>query len=88
MNTFVYRNLEENFIGRKSRGAVTAASIADFVTALLNRLVREDVLVAFAGVRAWADENDKTIYYVEYDFQPVTEIDFIPVTNKLLYNLA
>ena len=88
MNTFVYKNLEENFIGRKSRGAVTATAIADFVTALLNRLVREDVLVAFRSVRAWADENDKTIYYVEYDFQPVTEIDFIPVTNKLLYNLA
>lgn len=88
MNTFVYKNLEENFIGRKSRGASTAASIADFVTALLNRLVREDVLVAYAGVTAYADATDKTIYYVEYDFQPVTEIDFIPVTNKLLYNLA
>jgi hypothetical protein len=88
MNSFVYKNLEENFIGRKSRGAETAAAISEFVTALLNRLVREDVLVTYANVRAYADDNDKTIYYVEYDFQPITEIDFIPVTNKLLYNLA
>lgn len=88
MNTFVYKNLEENFIGRKSRGAETAAAISEFVGALLNRLVREDTLVAYRNVTAYADDNDKTIYYVEYDFQPVTEIDFIPVTNKLLYNLA
>jgi hypothetical protein len=88
MNTFVYKNLEENFIGRKSRGAETAAGISEFVSALLDRLVREEVLVTYANVRAYADDNDKTIYYVEYDFQPITEIDFIPVTNKLLYNLA
>lgn len=88
MNTFVYKNLEENYIGRKSRGAQTAAEIRDYTIALLNRLVREDVLVAFDRVNVYADANDKTVYYVEYDFQPVTEIDFIPVTNKLLYSLA
>ena len=88
MNTFVYKNLEENFVGRKARGAQTASRISTYVNSLLSRLVREDVLVAFANLRAFADENDPTVYYVEYDFQPVTEIDFIPVTNKLLYNLA
>lgn len=88
MNTFVYKNLEENFIGRKSRGAQTANEIRDYVSALLNRLVREDVLVAFANLTVYPDETDKTIYYVEYDFQPVTEIDFIAVTNRLLYTLA
>lgn len=88
MNSFVYKNLEENFIGRKSRGAETAADIADFVAALLNRLIREENLVTFANLRAFPDEHVKTIYYVEYDFQPVTEINFIPVTNRLLYNLA
>lgn len=88
MNTFVYKNLEENFIGRKSRGAETAARMQDYVTGLLNRLIREDTLVAVANVSARADEVDKTLYYIEYDFQPVTEIDFITVTNRLLYTLA
>lgn len=88
MNSFVYKNLEENFIGRKSRGSETAARLRDFTSALLNRLVTEDVLVAYANVRAYTAEADKTIYYIEYDFQPVTEINFIPVTNKLLYTLA
>jgi len=88
MNTFIYKNLEENFIGRKSRGAETEARINRFVTSLLNRLVREDVLTAYANVQVTAEPNDPTIYNVTYDFQPVTEIDFIPVTNRLLYNLA
>jgi len=88
MNTFVYKNLEENFIGRKSRGAETEQRISGFVTSLLNRLVREDVLTAFGNVQVKVDPNDPTIYNVTYDFQPVTEIDFIPVTNRLLYTLA
>lgn len=88
MNSFVYKNLEENFIGRKSRGEETAGRLVEFTNSLLNRLVREEVLVTFANVRAWADDEDKTIYYIEYDFQPLTEINFIPVTNKLLYTLA
>lgn len=88
MNTFVYKNLEENFIGRKSRGATTANEISEFVTALLNRLISEDHLVAFANLSVEADATDKTLYYVEYDFQPVTEIDFLLTTNKLVYNLA
>lgn len=88
MNTFVYKNLEENFIGRKSRGATTADEIADFVNALLNRLIAEDHLVTFANLTVEADATDKTLYYIEYDFQPVTEIDFLLTTNKLVYDLA
>jgi len=88
MNTFVYKNLEENFIGRKSLGNETADRINNFVVSLLNRLVRDEVLVDYTNVSVAPDENDPTIYYVTYDFQPVTEIDFIPVTNRLLYNLA
>jgi len=88
MNSFVYKNLEENFIGRASRGDETAVTLAEFTSALLSRLIREGVLVAVSSVTAYADANDKTIYYIEYDFQPVTEINFIAVTNRLLYNLA
>lgn len=88
MNSFVYKNLEENFIGAKSRGAETANRISAFVEALLRRLIAEDTLVAYEGLNVVADENDKTIYYVEYSFQPVTEINFLLTTNKLVYNLA
>lgn len=88
MNTFVYKNLEENFIGRKSRGEETAARLAEFTAALLQRLIREDVLVAVANVAARADDEDKTVYHITYDFQPITEIDFITVTNSLVYTIA
>ena len=88
MNSFLYKNLEENFIGRKSRGEQTAADIEAFVEALLNQLVSEDTLVAFEQLSVSADANDKTVYYVDFAFQPVTEIDFILTTNRLVYNLA
>lgn len=88
MNTFIYKNLEENFIGRKSRGAETAARIRAFVESLLRRLISEDTLVAYEGLVVTADPDDKTVYNVEFSFQPVTEIDFILTTNKLVYNLA
>jgi hypothetical protein len=87
-NSFIYKNLEENFIGAKSRGAETAARISEFVDSLLRRLISEDVVVAYEGLTVTADPNDKTVYYVEFTFQPVTEINFILTTNKLVYNLA
>jgi hypothetical protein len=88
LNSFIYKNLEENFIGSKSRGAETAARIAEFVDSLLRRMIFEDVVVAYEGLTVTADPNDKTVYYVEFTFQPVTEINFILTTNKLVYNLA
>jgi hypothetical protein len=88
MNSFVYKNLEENFIGTKSRGAETSGRISAFVESLLRRLVAEDTLVAYDNIVVTADPNDKTVYYIEYTFQPVTEINFLLTTNKLVYNLA
>jgi len=88
MNSFLYKNLEENYIGRKSRGAETANEISAFVESLLRILVSDDVLVAFRELTVAADPIDPTIYYVEFSFQPVTEINFILTTNRLVYNLA
>jgi hypothetical protein len=88
MNTFVYKNLEENFIGRKSRGSETSGRIRSFVTGLLNTFVRVDTLVAYRNVTVFRDENNPTVYNVAYDFQPITEINFIPVTNRLLFDLS
>jgi hypothetical protein len=88
MNSFVYKNLEENFIGRKSRGAETAGDISEFVESILRILVNDDVLVDFSELNVVADSNDPTIFYVDFSFQPVTEINFILTTNRLVYNLA
>lgn len=88
VNTFIYKNLEENFIGAKSRGAETAGRMAEFVTALLNRMVREDVIVAFSDVQATARGDDKTVYDISFKMQPVSEVNFVAVTNHIVYNLA
>jgi len=88
MNSFIYKNLEENYIGRKSRGADTANSISGFVESILRILVADDIIVAFRELRVIADPVDPTIFYVEFSFQPVTEINFILTTNRLVYNLA
>src|SRR5690606_11039843 len=88
VNTFIYKNLEENFIGRKSRGAETATRMAEFVGALLNRMVREDQIVAFSDVQCSARDDDKTVYDISFKMQPVSEINFIAVTNHIVFNLA
>lgn len=88
MNSFVYKNLEENFIGRKSRGEATAAQMRVFVDALLRQLLARDLLVAYQDIIVTPDQSDNTVYYIEFTFQPVTEIDFILTTNRLVYNLV
>lgn len=88
MNSFVYKNLEENFIGRQSKGAETASQINTFVTYLLERLVAEGKLVAYANLVVRALAADPTVYEIFYDFQPVSEINFILTTNTLSYQLA
>lgn len=87
-NTFLYKNLEETYVGTKSRGAETAARIQSFTEALLGRLITEDVLVAYADVTVTPDDQDKTTYYIDFKCQPVSEITHILVTNRILYNLA
>jgi hypothetical protein len=88
MNSFIYKNLEENFIGRKSRGVETANEISNFVASVLRILTNDDVIVAFRDLTASADPLDPTVYYVDFSFQPVTEINFILTTNRLVYNLS
>jgi len=87
MNTFLYKNLEENFIGDTSRGTETATRIKSYVEALLGQLISEGVLVAYANIVV-TPNNDLTVYAVTFDFQPISEIDFIKIINRLLYNLA
>jgi hypothetical protein len=88
MNSFIYKNLEENFIGRKSRGASTAAEIRISVDGLLRQLLARDMLVAYERISVVPDTTDNTTYYIEFRFQPVTEINFILTSNKLVYNIT
>lgn len=88
MNTYVYRNLEDNFIGRKSLGAATSRALESYTNTLLSRLVAEGKLVAYADVLAAPAAGDPTVYEITFRFQPVSEIDFILVTNTLTYSLA
>lgn len=88
MNTFLYKNLEEQFIGSTSLGGYTAGLIQSYTDGLLRRLVLNGQLAAFQNVIVTPDEQDKTVFYLSYEFQPVTEVDFILGTNKLVNSLA
>lgn len=86
--SFVYKNVEETFIGAKSYGAETEGRIRVYIEALLRSLIADDIIVAYSGVTVTADAQDKTTYDVEYFFQPITEITHVKVTQKLVYSLA
>lgn len=86
VSMFVYKNLEEQFIGRQSRGRQTAVEIKNYTELLLNRLLGKQI-VAYKDVKVEPNE-DRTVYFVEFFYQPVTEIKFILVTMKMSFELA
>lgn len=86
VTTYIFKNLEAQFIGRPSLGAKTSDQIRSYTESLLSNL-RGRQIVEYKDVKVTANE-DKTVYYVEFFFQPVTEIKFIPVTMKLSFDLA
>jgi hypothetical protein len=83
---YIYKNLESQFIGRPSYGDRTAKDIQSYTESLLARIVDKQI-AAFRDVRVTANE-DKTVYYIEFFFQPVNEIKFILVTMKVSFDLA
>ncbi len=85
VNHYVYKNLQEQFIGRPSYGRRTEADIKVYTETLLSNLVGKQI-VAFKDVKVRSNE-DKTVYYVEFFYQPVTEIKFILVTMKVTFDL-
>lgn len=86
VSMFVYKNLEEQFIGRQSRGRQTAVEIKNYTELLLNRLLGKQI-VAYKDVKVEPNE-DRTVYFVEFFYQPVTEIKFILVTMKMSFELT
>lgn len=85
LQSYVYKNLQEQFIGRKSYGRKTENDIKVYTEALLSNLVNKQI-VAFKDVKVTSNE-DKTVYYVEFFYQPITEIKFILVTMKVTFDL-
>jgi len=86
LNVYIYKNVQEQFIGRESYGQRTANEIKGYVETLLAGLVGQQIS-AFKDVKVTHNE-DLTVYYVEFFYQPVTEIKFILVTMKVSFDLA
>jgi hypothetical protein len=86
LTMYIYKNLESQFIGRPSYGNRTAQDIQSYTESLLARVVDKQI-AAFKDVKVTPNE-DKTVYYVEFFFQPVNEIKFILVTMKVSFDLA
>lgn len=84
----VYKNIEETFIGRKMYGEETASQVTSYAEAILERMVREDIITAYEDVTANVDEFDPTVIHVEYSIQPVSEINFVLITQRLTYTLT
>jgi hypothetical protein len=86
LTMYIYKNLESQFIGRPSYGDRTAKDIQSYTESLLARIVDKQI-AAFRDVRVTTNE-DKTVYYIEFFFQPVNEIKFILVTMKVSFDLT
>lgn len=83
---YIYKNLQEQFIGQPSYGRKTEGDIKAYTELLLSRLVGRQIS-AFRDVSVSSNE-DKTVYFVEFYYQPVTEIKFILVTMKMSFDLS
>jgi hypothetical protein len=86
LNVYVYKNVQEQFIGRESYGQRTANEIKGYVETLLSGLTGQQIS-AFRDVTV-THNDDLTVYYVEFFYQPVTEIKFILATMKVSFDLA
>ena len=85
VSTYLYKNIEATFIGRPSYGRRTSEEIKRYTEMLLGNLVGQQ-LVAFRDVHVEPNE-DRTVYFVEFYAQPVTEIKFILITMKIRFDL-
>lgn len=86
VSTYIYKNVEQQWIGRQSYGKRTADAIKSYVETLLQNLNGKQIS-AYRDVVVTPNE-DNTVYNVEFWFQPVTEIKFVLVTMKVSFNLA
>ena len=87
ISTFLYKNLERQFIGRVSYGQRTADSIKTYTESLLSGLQNDGFVAAYRNVQVtWNEDN--TVYYVEFEVQLPTEIKFILITLDVTFDLT
>lgn len=87
-NAFLYKNLEETFIGLPSRAAATAQDMKITTDALLSQLIRDQVYVTVRNVVVTQEPGNPRIFNISYEFQPTSEIQQIFISNSLSYTLA
>ena len=85
LTTYLYKNLEQQFVGRPSLGRRAATAIKRFTESLLDT-VRNRQIVAYRDVVVTPNE-DNTAYAVEFWYQPISEIKFILLTMRVSYSL-
>lgn len=86
VTAYLFKNLEQQFVGRPSKGQATAKEIKAFTESLLTSISGKQI-VTYKDVKVTPNE-DKTVYFVEFFYQPVNEIKFILVTMKVSFDLA
>lgn len=86
VKTYIYKNVERQFIGRPSYGQPTADSIKSYIENIMSWLVANKYVAAYKNISVtWNEDN--TIYYVTLQVQYPTEIKFIPITLEVTYDL-
>jgi len=87
ISTYIYKNVERQFIGRPSYGKRTADSISTYIESLLSGLRSDGFVAAYRNVQVtWNEDN--TVYFVSFEVQLPTEIKFILVTMEVSFDLA
>ena len=87
ISTYIYKNVERQFIGRPSYGKRTADAISTYVESLLSGLRTDGFVAAYRNVQVtWNEDN--TVYYVNFEVQLPTEIKFILITMQVSFELA
>lgn len=87
-NRFVRDNTQRQFTGNVSLGGATAGKITAYVGSLLDRLKLDGLIAAYANVKVEPYPGDPTAFDVSYELQPVSEVKFILITNRINLGLA
>jgi hypothetical protein len=76
-------NLETAFVGKKGVSGVEA-SIQASATSILVRLREAQIIEGFRNVLVKRDESNRQIVYVDYEVAPISPINWIFITTKLV----
>lgn len=86
LSTYIYKNVEQQMIGKQSFGKRTDDTISEYVKSLLSGL-KGSSIVDYADVSV-THNSDNTVYYVTFRVQFINEIKFILITMQVDFSLA